>query len=357
MNTKTIFPQTQNSTYLNTAACGLLSKNVLEQKQKDNEAFYHQGSDFLKAEDEIIDRTKGLIASIFNVNRDKVAITPNFSLAFNAVLEAINKSASFLYLEEDYPSIHLPLKRRSFDCKSISISSKIEDDIYKHIAKYKPHFFAVSKVQYLSGLHLETDFFKNLKQDFPNLKILVDGTQYLGVEAFDFKNSGIDLMISSGYKWLNAGLGNCIAMLSEAMLDELDPKQIGANSLIDKTKEASKSMGFLEPGHYDLIAIKSLETALNLHYNQIGIENIENHLGQISRQAFEIFKDHKLLDEVVSERSQHSTIFNLNISQNRLQDFEKANISLSKRGKGLRISFHYYNELEDLNRLLKVVNN
>ncbi len=357
MNTKTIFPQTQNLTYLNTAACGLLSINVLEQKQKDIETFYQLGSDFLKAEDKIIDRTKGKIARIFNVDKLKVAITPNFSLAFNAVLDAIDKSATFLYLEEDYPSIRLPLKRRNFDCKSISISSQIEDDIYEHITKYKPNFFAVSKVQYLSGLHLETDFFKKLKQDFPNLKILVDGTQYLGVEAFDFKNSGVDLMISSGYKWLNAGLGNCIAMISEALLDELNSKQIGANSLIDKTRDASKPMGFLEPGHYDLIAIKSLETALDLHYNKIGIENIQNHLREVSEKAFETFKNYKLLDEFVSQRSQHSSIFNLKINENRLQDFEKANISLSKRGNGLRISFHYHNELEDLDQLLKIVNN
>ncbi|QTY26276.1 aminotransferase class V-fold PLP-dependent enzyme [Flavobacterium sp. CS20] len=357
MNTKTIFPQTQNFTYLNTATCGLLSINVLLQKQKDNEDFYNQGSVFLNDEDKIITLTKKNIARIFNVDQDKVAISANFSLAFNAVLDAINESATFLYLNEDYPSIRLPIKNRGFDCKSISITSQIENDIYEYIAKYKPNFFAVSKVQYLSGLHLETSFFQKLKRDFPNLKILVDGTQYLGVEAYDFKNSGIDLMISSGYKWLNAGLGNCIVMLSEALLDELNPKQIGANSLIDKTKEASKPMGFLEPGHYDLIAIKSLATALELHYNQIGIENIQNHLQNISRQAFETFKNQQLIDEVVSKRSQHSTIFNLSINQKRFQDFEKANISLSKRGNGLRVSFHYHNDLEDLDQLLKIVNN
>ncbi|NBC58007.1 MAG: aminotransferase class V-fold PLP-dependent enzyme [Bacteroidetes bacterium] len=355
MNTKVIFPQTQNLTYLNTAACGLLSKNVLHQKQEDIKAFYHQGKAFLEDEDEIVSRTKAKVANIFNVDQNKVAITPNFSLAFNTVLDTLDKSASFLFLEEDYPSIRLPIKTRSFPYKTIHITQNIEDDIHKHIANYKPNFLALSQTQYLNGVHLKTKFFQNLKNDFPHLKILVDGTQYLGVEDFDFKNSGIDLMIASGYKWLNAGLGNCIVMLSEDLYKALKPQQIGANSLIDKSQEASKPMGFLEPGHYDLIAIKSLETALDLHYDTVGILNIQNHLKHLSQIAFEAFNTHKLLDEVVVKRPQHSTIFNLNISQDRFQDFENANIKLSIRGHGLRVSFHYHNSKADIDRILTLV--
>lgn len=355
MNTKTIFPQTQNITYLNTAACGLLSKDVLQQKQKDNEAFFNQGSAFLKDENEIVARTKDKIASIFNVNSSFVGITPNFSLAFNAVLDGIKKSTSFLYLKEDYPSLRLPLERRGFQCDSIHITRRVEEDIYEYIEANTPDFFAVSKVQYLNGIHLETDFFKTLKKDFPSLKILVDGTQYLGTEQFDFKNSGIDLLISSGYKWLNAGLGNSITMVSEALHKELKSEQIGANSLKDKSQEVSKSMGFLEPGHYDLIAIKSLETALDLHYNKIGITAIENHLQQLSGKAFDAFKAHRLLDEVARKRLQHSTIFSLNINQEKIQAFEDANIQFSLRGGGLRVSFHYHNDEDDLKRLLNLV--
>lgn len=356
MNTKTIFPQTQNITYLNTAACGLLSKNVWYQKHKDIEAFYHQGSAFLKDEDEIVYRTKDKIASIFNTDKDKVAITPNFSLAFNAVLDGIDTSASFLYLEEDYPSICIPIKKRGFKSKSLHITHTVEEDIYEYIAKYKPNFLALSQTQYLNGLHLQTTYFQKLKNDFPNLKILVDGTQYLGVEEFDFKNSGIDLMISSGYKWLNAGLGNCITMLSQALYEEVESKQVGANSLKDKGQNILKPMGFLEPGHYDMIAIKSLETALDLHYNKMGIARIQSRLQQLSKQAFEAFSAHKLLDEVVTQRLQHSTIFNLNINLDKFQDFEDANIKLSIRGGGIRVSFHYHNNKEDLEHLLKFLN-
>lgn len=352
MNSKIIFPQTKNQIYLNTAACGLMSSKVLEQKQRDTQLFFEQGSVFLKNEDDIVLQTKLKIAEIFNADVDRIGITPNFSLAFNSVLDAIDKSTTFLILDEDYPSVVLPIKQRKFPFKSIPITSQLENDIYQNVKMHKPDVLALSKVQYLSGIQLETSFFQDLKEEFPNLIILVDATQYLGVEEFDFKHSGIDLLISSGYKWLNAGLGNAIVMISEALYEKLKPKQIGSNSVKDKIQKTFKPMGFLEPGHYDMLPIKSLQTALALHYDEIGIKWISQYHKNISQKAFDAFKGLMLLDENVIKRQQHSSIFNLNISQDRFQDFEDANVILSKRGEGLRISFHYYNTIDDLNQFL-----
>lgn len=355
MNTKTIFPQTKNKIYLNTPACGLLSKKVMEQKIQDVQLFYELGSRLINEEDLIVSKVKHKIAHIFNTEVNRIGITPNFSLAFNAILDALDSSVSFLCLEEEYPSVALPIKSRGFNLKSIPISSEVENDIYQSVKTYKPDILALSKVQYLSGIHLETSFFQKLKKDFPDIKILVDATQYLGTEDFDFKQSGIDLLIASGYKWLNAGLGIAIVMMSNEFYQDLNPKQVGSNSIKDKVKQSLKPTGFLEPGHYDLLPIKSLQTALNLHYDEIGIDWISQHHQNLSKQAFEAFKSRKMLDDKVSKRLQHSSIFNLNISQDKFQDFEKANIILSKRGQGLRIGFHYHNTIDDLNRFLDFI--
>lgn len=355
MNIKSIFPQTQNKIYLNTPACGLISKKVKDQKIHDIQLFFDVGSGLMNHEDDIVYQTKHKIAGIFNAEIDKIGITPNFSLAFNSILDAMDYSATFLCLDEEYPSVVLPIQKRGFQYKSIPITAEIEKDICQNLRKHKPDVLALSKTQYLSGIHLETSFFQELKKDFPELKILVDATQYLGVEKFDFKNSGIDLLISSGYKWLNAGLGIAVVMMSDALYDVLDSKQVGSNSIKDKAKLSLKPTGFLEPGHYDLLPVKSLQTALDVHYDDIGMAWISPHLKKLSEQAFEAFKSRNLIHENVSKRKQHSSIFNLNISQDKFQDFEEANIILSKRGQGLRIGFHYHNTIDDLNHFLDVL--
>lgn len=355
MNTKSIFPQTQNTTYLNTPAFGLISKKVKSQKVFDIQQLFDLGSDYMAQEDCIVSQTKLKIAEVFHAETDKIAITPNFSLAFNSILEALPQSCTFLCLEEDYPSLSLAIQKRGFKYNSIPITAEIESDIYRYISQNTPNIFAVSKTQYLSGIHLETSFFKRLKKDFPALIILVDATQYLGVENFNFKDSGIDLIISSCYKWLGAGLGVAIVMISGTLHQLLKPKQIGANSLKDKSKVLLKPMGFMEPGHYDFLAINALLAALVLHYDEIGIDKISQQISKLSKQVFEVLKRLHYLDDMVSQRKQHSSIFNLNINQDRFHDFKHHNIILSRRGQGLRIGFHYYNTIDDLNRFMNVL--
>jgi selenocysteine lyase/cysteine desulfurase len=352
MTYNSFFPLTKNVTYLNTAASGLLSKPVLDFKLKDLREFHDKGSGYLANENEILQRTKAKISKIYNADVERIGITPNFSLAFNSVLDGLPKTSRFLCLKEDYFSVVMPIRTRGFQYDSLPISAQVENDIYEHISKHHPDVLAISIVQYLSGIKISINFLAKLKQDFPQLKILVDATQYLGTEIFDFKNSGIDLLISSCYKWLNAGFGNAITLLSDELYQSLSPIQVGANSYYDKVNLKQNPMGFLEPGHYDLNTIGALETALDFHYNEIGIIEIESQIRSISEKAFKELSDLGLLDKMVMQRKSHSNIFMLNVSQDRFEDFQNAEIILSKRGQGLRISFHYFNTFDDLERLI-----
>jgi selenocysteine lyase/cysteine desulfurase len=354
-NIKSNFPQVEDFTYLNTAASGLLSKSVLEFKLKDLKRFYKKGSGYLDDENEIIDNTKAKISKVFNADIDRIGIAPNYSLAYNAVLDGIPLESKFLCLEDDYFSVVMPVQSRGFEYHSLPITAKVEMDIYDYIDKNKPDVLSLSSVQYLSGIKINTAFFRKLKQDFPHLKILVDATQYLGTEKFDFKTSGIDLLISSCYKWLNAGFGNAITLMSEEFYQELSPKQIGSNSYRDKVNLIQDPMGFLEPGHYDLNTVGALSKALDVHYHSIGIDKIETQIKTLSESAFSRLSDLGLLDNKVMDRKSHSGIFMLNISQDKFEDFQNANIILSKRGNGLRISFHYYNTIDDLEHLISVL--
>jgi selenocysteine lyase/cysteine desulfurase len=347
------FPITDQITYLNTAACGLISNDVFKAKQEDTKVLYHKTPHYLDKEDDVVTETKALISEIFNADIKKIAITPNFSISFNHILDGLDQNLSFLCLKGDYPSLLYPIKKRGFKLNTLNITHIIEEEIYNYIATYAPDVLALSITQFLNGIHIKPSFLEQLKIDFPNLIILADATQYLGLEAFDFKNSRIDALLSSCYKWLNAGFGSCIVLLSDELKSKINSNTIGANSLIEKTKPNTKSMGFLEPGHYDLNSIKSLQIALKLHYKKIGIAYISKHIQNLSQLALNRFKEKQLLDEHTKKRAIHSSIFNLKIDQNKLDLFQKQQIYLSKRGLGLRVSFHYYNTQEDFEHLLR----
>lgn len=354
MNIKSYFPITANTSYLDTAACGLISKNVYESKINDTNAQYNETFNYLQDEDKTVKDTKLLVSRIFNVDLSNIAIAQNFSLAFNIILDGLDKKLRFLMIENDYPSIVYPIKTRKFDYSVLPVSTNIEEEIYDFVKIHRPDVVAFSITQFLNGLHIAPSFLTRLKTDFPQLLIMADATQYLGVEEFDFNKSKIDLLISSCYKWLNAGFGSALIFVSDELKEHMESKFVGTNSLIDKTKMELKPMGFLEPGHYELSCIKSLQTALKLHYDHIGIDFIGGRVHELSKLAFEIFQSKGMLDEIVQHRDIHSSIFNLKINQSHLDTFTDEKIYVSKRGNGLRLSLHYYNTQEDLEHFMDV---
>lgn len=355
MSIRAHFPITNEITYLNTAACGLISDEVFKAKNEDNAILFNNTPMYQERENDIVTETKTLISEIYNADVDNIAITPNYSLSFNHILDGLDRELEFLCLNDDYPSLLFPIQKRGFKLNTIEITYHVEQDIYDYVERHRPDVLALSITQFLNGIYIKPSFLSKLKNDFPNLLILADATQYLGVEEFNFKDSKIDALVFSCYKWLNAGLGSCIVLLSEELKNKLDSKTIGANSLIDKTKTATRGVGFLEPGHFEINSIVSLQAALKLHYQNIGIDIISKRIHKLSKLAFEKFKALELLDSQSSQRPFHSSIFNLNIDTNRLEFLQKQNIYVSKRGNGLRISFHYYNSQEDLAHFLRTI--
>ena len=113
-------------------------------------------------------------------------------------------------------------------------------------------------------------------------------------------------------------------------------------------------MGFLESGHYELNCIKSLDIALKLHYNTIGIDFISKKIREVSRYAFNEFKNLNLLNDVISAREFHFNIFNLKIDHKFYETFERQQIFVSKRGNGLRLGLHYYNSQEDIDQFIAI---
>lgn len=53
----------------------------------------------------------------------------------------------------------------------------------------------------MTGVRISEEFINSIRFDFPDLLIIVDGTQFCETAPFNFNNSGIDALIPSGYNW------------------------------------------------------------------------------------------------------------------------------------------------------------
>ncbi len=349
------FPFLQQYTYLDTAASGLLSEKVLEFRQDHDLDFLISGSILKNKQGEILTGVRETVGQFFNCAPNRVALVPNFSYGFNTLLEGLDKSKKVLLLEGDYPSITWAVSSRNFEICYAQIDENLEQHIEAAMEKGNPDVFAFSIVQYISGIKLSIDFLKNLKQKFPEILFVADGTQYCGTEIFDFDDSGLDVLICSTYKWLNAGYGNAFILLNAGVQGKIAPKAVGFNSLQGKYKAHEGNLiGKFEPGHQDTLNFGSLKTALEL-LNDVGMELVQERISTLSHRAKQEFSEMGLLEDMVVKRNQHSSIFNIKGDAQLFEFLKSKDIICSQRGDGIRIAFHYFNTEEELEFLLKTL--
>lgn len=354
-NFKNNFPALRQNTYLNTAASGLLSEELLEFRQEHDLDFLIGGSLFREKTDFYLTQTREALAGFFKAKPQNTALVPNFTFGLNLLLEGMPKKAKILLLENDYPDIYLSVETRDFDISYAKIDENLEANIEAAVTENQSEYFIFSIVQWINGVKIDLNYLHQLKEKFPQLILVADGTQYCGTENFDFENSALDVLGASAYKWLNAGYGTAFFLFKEAAKNLFKPKALGFGSTMGTYKEEKGNfIGKLEPGHLDTLNFGSLSAAIN-QITEIGLDTIENQIKSLAQKAKIEFQKLHLLEDTVVKRKIHSSIFNLKGDDALFQKLQKNNIVCSQRGSGIRVSFHYFNTEEDIRKLLDVL--
>jgi selenocysteine lyase/cysteine desulfurase len=104
-----------------------------------------------------------------------------------------------------------------------------------------------------------------------------------------------------------------------------------------------------------LAAFSGLQKAIEF-VNEYRIDTISNQIDSITSTAKSQLSNLGLIDEMVLERKQHSSIFNIPGDDNVFKRLTSNGILAAQRGGGIRISFSYYNDSMDLYDLIACLN-
>lgn len=353
---KNEFPIISSYIYLNTPFTGVLSQSVDSKIRALEEDYRQRGSLFTNEyEDKLVEQTKRLLSELYNAKLEGIGLVNNFSTGLNLILNDLPKLSKVVLLTQDYPSVNFPVKSRNFRVYEVDINLNLFKNLKQKFSEVHPDYFIFSITQFISGLQLNLEALKQLKAEFPEVSFIADATQYCGSEAFDFEDSPFDVFGTSGYKWLNAGLGNAFFLLKPDFLEQHHFKTIGSNSLDVKPDGEPRPTGFLEPGHYDIIAIARLKFALDFHYKTIGIDFIESKIKALSSLAKTEFFKLKLLDTEVIDQESTQNIFSLKGEEHDIEKLQEKGILAAFRGGRIRVGFQYFNTEKDLEDLLQAM--
>lgn len=353
---KSEFPILENYTYLNTASAGLLPKSIVQWRHNHDQQLMEHASIFRDTHKSHIGEIKEAVAMQLGAKKDQVALVPNFSLGINILLEGLPKGQKILLIEGDYPSINWPVEFRDLDISFVKLDAHLESNLAEAFEKVKPDVFMCSIVQYISGVLIDLDILKDLKEKYPNTLFVGDGTQYFGTRIFNFETSAFDIVGASAYKWMLSGYGNGFFLLKEGVEDRIFPSTIGFNSAdaVFGNKNNINIIGRLEPGHQDTLNYGSLKKAIEFQ-ESIGFNSISEYLSSFSKTIKEQLSALGYLPSWIEKRPTHSSIFNIKVDQKLFEKLKHEGIIASLRGNGIRVSFHWYNSHEDLQKLLETL--
>ena len=220
----------------------------------------------------------------------------------------------------------------------------------------------ISWVEYATGFRNDIDAIGALCRE-RGVFFFLDAIQALGVFPLDLQHTPVDALAADGHKWLLGPEGAGILYVRRDLVERLRPVGIGWNSVIG-AKDFSRIRFDLKPhagrwesGSLNVAGIMALGAGLQMML-EIGIDNIAKRVLELTEYfCKQVAKIERL--KVFSSRSPGEASGIVSIAVPDAQELpslmafcRNQGIVVNHRGGRLRVSPHFYNTFEELDRLV-----
>ncbi len=360
---RNFFPAAKNYTYLNAAGGSPVSKQAADAAR----AFYNeieQEGDTLY--DDWMEKTEVVrkqLADFIHADPRETGFTLNTSHGMNIIANMHENTAEMLTMEDEFPSSTLPWINKNFSVRFIPSQNNQYpiEHIEKHITA-KTKILVSSYVQYNTGFRQDIEALGKLCRKH-NLTFVLNATQAMGVLPIDIKKIQADYMVFTGLKWPMAGYGIGGLFIRKGLLKKMRYPVAGWQSVAEPEHMDNKNMylkeaaSVFEMGCPHFPNIFALGAALNL-LKQIGQENIYNRIMYLS-DYFEKAMDKTRIPILSTREKKHRsgiTLIGCPDPDQMVKKLLEKGIIVSKRGSGIRVALHIYNNEADIDKFAEAFN-
>lgn len=373
------FPSLREGTHLKSAGGSPLSRTAYKMALKYFNEMLFSGDLFWDKYLKQVKSLKKSVAQYINSDESEIAFLINTSSCLNIVAHFLNKG-EILYPEEEFPtSIHI-FKRLNYACKKITHRNHNYpiDSIEKKIGS-KTNYIIHSHVQYLTGFRQDLDKLGTLceKRDIFNI---INATQSFGAYPIDVREQNIDILVSSGLKWACAGYGIGVLYIRKELFEKFfmpfsswlsveDPFLMDNQNLsvVNQTRSIDALGG--SPHVPNLLALLgSLKLIKRIGKGDIqwGIEQMEKRIIELTKEFVKRLRNLDL--EIITPIDENNLSGIVTVRHSKAKEIYKQlskikiyislrNFPQQRKKTLLRFSFNFYNNYEDIEKTIKVLEN
>lgn len=368
---RTLFPHSvKGHIYLNHAAISPMSDRVKHAIERFLADRNHGNIDNFPEWMDLTEKTRELISNLINASTsDRITFLGNTSDALSAVAEGVdwNESDEIILNTMEFPSNIQPF--RILENRGVKLiylepdeAGRITPKMIESAITPKTKMVSISFVQYLNGFRADLKSIGEICKS-NDIFFVVDGIQGLGAFELDVEEWHIDALASGCHKWLMSPMGIGFLYLSEKLADHLKPAKTGWLSVEVPWEMSNFKQPWLpvskhlETGTYNTIGIVGLNASLK-HLLEIGIESIQNEILHLSEYLISNLSNQigvKLLTPESIDEHAGIVTFKLGSEESAdeiVENLQSKQITISARNGYIRISPHYYNTEDELQRVL-----
>ncbi|PQV42746.1 aminotransferase class V-fold PLP-dependent enzyme [Paraburkholderia sp. BL21I4N1] len=370
-NVRDFFPITRNRAYLNNASIAPASTLVMSAMEhfmgdvRDNgRNRYPQWCDYAET------AIKARVGAMIGAKRSEIAFVKNTTEGLVTVANGLQwrKGDNVLLPDIEYPSnVYCWMKLAKLGVEIRWIKAKngrvLLDDIAA-LMDSRTRLLSLSAVQFSSGF----------KQDLAAVselclkrKVLLnlDAIQWVGNQALNLADVHVDFMSFGGHKWLLAPIGTGIFYCNEKSIDLLDPPSVGYHTVdrgeahMDYILEYRPGAARFEEALANFPGIWGLDAAVRMHLAVTPV-GAQQKISAIVAYAAESLQSQGW--RIVSPRSHPDETSGLllftkdNLDVERAErDMSAAGVDLAVRAGALRISPSFYNNEDDIDRMMSAL--
>lgn len=364
-----------DSTYFNTAYFGpspyRAKQKVSRALQKELDPSFYDYNTWMG----ISERLRGMIATFLGRLVDTIAHSASSSDTINNIVHGYEFAQGDVVaaINTDYPSNVLPW----MVCQKLNPQMKFElldlkGEIVptaQWLAKNLPantKIFSISHVTFDTGKRIDLLEIGRLMRE-RNILFVVDATQSLGGLAISQDElDTIDVLTCSSYKWMLGPYGHAFAYYSPLAQQKIrqncgnwiiSPNSKIVHNLVNYTTETLPGARMYDRGQAsNMLAMACLEASLEF-FQELGANTIEQHnkivrdyfLANYPKKKYELLTPLDHMGNIVALKALHKDPLKLE------RELKFRNIDISVRQWNLRLSFHLFNTVEQVDQLLSAL--